>query len=486
MPGKLLHNLRGSGLFPLFRPFMMIVLPRLASSLRLFLVGTLALITVACSTVKYTVDDGRKVNETLLANLRLLGHGERALRPAIVRSAALQDPECSQQWEVPFSVATSYEWETDDKVAWVRALQVDERLTVVAATVESGLQPGDKIVEIKGFRKEDANKMLAELAELRDDGEPFPVKTAAGRTVTVKPFRVCRGYARLAPPVTPGYQDFHWLMSIHPLEIFVPQLTPDEALWMVLWTQGLSEEGGARMKTFHYSKEIVSTLFEIASLATGLNAAAQAAKVAVNQAAQTAAAAAAKSAGEAAAKQVLQEAARSIAEQASRDYLQKVGEEVAKSVGRQMSNVLTDTFMARVGLSVSSLSWVATTVFDKADRWTYDRIGRLGGDPLAGATLHQKLLDRGLIRNAFVLDEERLTRFASLARQTQREEMLAAVLKGASLEVFALKLTDLPSASDEGGAAAMYLESDEVTVAAAGEGGLIDALLRMPLESGAD
>ena len=53
--------------------------------------------------MKYTVDDGRKVNETLLANLRLMGHGERALRPAIVRSAALKDPGCSRQWELPRS-----------------------------------------------------------------------------------------------------------------------------------------------------------------------------------------------------------------------------------------------------------------------------------------------------------------------------------------------------------------------------------------------
>ncbi len=453
-------------------------------------VALVSLFLGACSTVQYTVDDGRKVNETLLANLRALGHGERALRPAIARSAALNDPDCSRQWELPISVATSFEWEEDDRVAWVRALQVDERLTVVAAAPDAGLAVGDKIVEIQGYKKKDSNKMLAELASLRDDGDPFPVKTAAGKTVTLKPFQVCRGYTRLAPPVTPGYQDFHWLMSVHPLDIFRPQITPDEALWMVLWTQGLSEEGGARMKAYHYSKEIVSTLFEVASLATGLNAAAQAAKVAVNQAAQAAAAAATKAAGEAAAKAAIEEAARKLAEQAAQDYVKKVGEEVAKSVGRQAGNVLRDTFMARVGMSVSSLSWVATTAFDDADRWAWDRIGKIGGDPLAGATLHQKLLDQGLVSNAFVLDEERLVRYSTLARQTQREEMLAAVLKGASLEAFALKLTDLPSASDEGAGLAMLSESDEAVpsapAGATGSGGLIDAMLRMPLETGQD
>lgn len=453
-------------------------------------VALASLLLGACGTVRYTLDDGRKVNETLLANLRALGHGERALRPAIARSAALGDPDCSRQWELPISVATSYEWEEDDRVAWVRALQVDERLTVVAATPDSGFAPGDKIVEIDGYKRRDSNKMLAELASLRDDGKAFPVRTAAGKTLTLKPFQVCRGYTRLAPPVTPGYQDFHWLMSVHPLDIFRPQITPDEALWMVLWTQGLSEEGGARMKTYHYGKEIVTTLFEIASLATGLNAAAEAAKVAVNQAAQAAAAAATKAAGEAAAKAALEEAARKLAEQAAQDYVKKVGEEVAKSVGRQAGNVLRDTFMARVGMSVSSLSWVATTAFDDADRWAWDRIGKLGGDPLAGATLHQKLLDQGLIANAFVLDEERLVRYSTLARQTQREDMLAAVLKGASLEAFALRLTDLPSASDEGAGLAMISESDQASAAvpppSAAGGGLIDAMLRMPLETGQD
>ena len=453
-------------------------------------VALASLLLGACGTVRYTLDDGRKVNETLLANLRALGHGERALRPAIARSAALGDPDCSRQWELPISVATSYEWEEDDRVAWVRALQVDERLTVVAATLDSGFAPGDKIVEIDGYKRRDSNKMLAELASLRDDGKAFPVRTAAGKTLTLKPFQVCRGYTRLAPPVTPGYQDFHWLMSVHPLDIFRPQITPDEALWMVLWTQGLSEEGGARMKTYHYGKEIVTTLFEIASLATGLNAAAEAAKVAVNQAAQAAAAAATKAAGEAAAKAALEEAARKLAEQAAQDYVRKVGEEVAKSVGRQAGNVLRDTFMARVGMSVSSLSWVATTAFDDADRWAWDRIGKLGGDPLAGATLHQKLLDQGLIANAFVLDEERLVRYSTLARQTQREDMLAALLKGASLEAFALRLTDLPSASDEGAGLAMISESDQASAAvpppSAAGGGLIDAMLRMPLETGQD
>ena len=449
------------------------------------LAGVLALLLSACSSMKYTVDDGRKVDEALLANLRLLGHGERALRPAIVRAAQLKDPDCSQQWDLPFSVATSYEWPENDRVAWVRALQVDERLTVVATSPGLALEPGDKLVELNGYRRDNANKMLLELAELRDNGKPFTVRTASGRQVPITPLQVCRGYTRLAPPLTPGYQDFHWLMSVQPLEVFEPRLSEDEALWVVLWSQGLSEEGGGRMKTFHYTKEVVSTLFELATLATGLNAAAQAAKVAVNQAAQTAAAAAAKSASEAAAKQALQEAARQIAEQAAQDYAQRVGQEVAKAVGRQATNALTTTFMGRVGMSVSSLSWVATTAFDDADRWAFDRMLRLGRDPLAGASLHQKLLDLGKVSSVFVLDPERLQHYGGLATQAQRRDLFTALLKGESLEAFSLQLGDLPSQMEETSQAGMALASDadEVRPARSPGGGLVDALLHMPLES---
>lgn len=55
---------------------------------------------VGCAAPKYTVDDGRPVNEELLGHIRTYGAGEKALRPAIARSAALQDPVCDIQWEL--------------------------------------------------------------------------------------------------------------------------------------------------------------------------------------------------------------------------------------------------------------------------------------------------------------------------------------------------------------------------------------------------
>ena len=92
--------------------------------LALFVSGLLAAAAPA-RPLLVTVDDGRAVNEELLGNIRSYGAGERALRPAIARSAELKDPDCATQWELPFSVATSYNWNKDDRVAWVRALGVD-------------------------------------------------------------------------------------------------------------------------------------------------------------------------------------------------------------------------------------------------------------------------------------------------------------------------------------------------------------------------
>jgi len=173
----------------------------------------LCLLLAACAAPKYTVDYGRKVDETLLANIRHFGAGEQSLRPAIVRSAGLKDPECDRQWELPFAVATSYGWAENDRVAWVRGLQVDERLTVVAAAPNSPLNLGEKLQAIAGQKEENSEKMLALLAERRDAGKPFFVTLSNGAQRGVTPFEVCRGYTRRAPPNTPEVQDYHWLQS---------------------------------------------------------------------------------------------------------------------------------------------------------------------------------------------------------------------------------------------------------------------------------
>jgi len=192
------------------------------------------LLLTACAAPKYTVDDGRKVDETLLGHIRSYGAGEQALRPAISRSAALQDPECETQWELQFSVASSDAWSADDRVAWLRGLGVDERLTVVGVANNAPVQLRDKLQEIDGYSRDDAEKMLLELVDRRDARRPFDVKLSTGKVVRIEPFKVCRGYTRLAPPNSPQTQDYHWLLSVHPLEVAQANMTPDEALWTVL------------------------------------------------------------------------------------------------------------------------------------------------------------------------------------------------------------------------------------------------------------
>ena len=146
-------------------------------------IALLVSLLAACSAPKYTVDDGRKIDEVLLANIRNYGSGEKAIRSGIGRTSALKDPDCDTQWELPFSVESSYRKSDNDKVAWVRALGVDERLTVVGSASGSPLKVGDKIKEVDGYGKEDTEKMALKLADKRDSGKPFKVKLFDGNTV---------------------------------------------------------------------------------------------------------------------------------------------------------------------------------------------------------------------------------------------------------------------------------------------------------------
>lgn len=401
-----------------------------------------------CSTT-YTVDDGSPVDEKLFANINLYGRGERLLRPAIERSGQLTDVkqrDCSTQWEIPFSVASSYDLDRPVRIAWVRALQVDERLSVISATPESGLTPGDKIVELDGYGRSNTTKMLTKLEALREDGDPFVVKTAQGKEIQIKPFKVCRGYTRLSPPDKPFAQDFHWLKSVHALEIFNAGVTPDEALWMVLWTQGLSEEGGLRMKTFHYTKETVLTALDIATYAVAIGGIAQAGKAAANQVMTSAGEAMTKAASDQIARQALESAGKEAAKAAAREYVQRGAEEFGKAVVKQTGVVVAESFATRVGFSISMLSRVATTAFDEADLWAYNRMPSLGADSLAGATLHRKLVDQNLIFNAFSLDEERMTGLVDAAKGKQLDEAMKAAFIGLT-PAASLEVAEMPEAS---------------------------------------
>lgn len=387
-----------------------------------------SLLLAAC-TPKYTIDDGRKVNETLLNNIRLYGAGEKTLRPSIARSSQLKDQDCSTQWELPFAVATSYDLDEDDRVAWVRALQVDERLTVVSALPDSGLTPGDKITSLDGYSRDNSFKMLEQLAALKEYGSPFPITTASGQQINITPFSVCRGYVRLAPPQQPNKQDFHWLEMTHPLEVMVPELSPDEALWIVLWSQGLSEEAGGRMKTYHYGKKLVGKLLDLATLASGVSAAGQAAKAVSSQAINAAASSASQAASQQLAQRMLEQAGRNAAQAAAKEY----GEQLAKSAGKAMASqggtLLQEGLSQRLGFfALSGVSLVAMTALDQADRWAFQRMPRLQADPLAVVSLHRKLTEQGLVNNPFALDRERAEQLLEANKETEYHAQLTAQL----------------------------------------------------------
>ncbi len=440
--------------------------------MRLLLIVLLALLTGCASGPKFTVDDGRQVDETLLAGMRAYGAGERLIRPAIARSAALKDKECDKQWELPFAVATSAGWAENDRVAWVRALQVDERLTVIAVTQDSPLPMGTRLNHVAGQNSDDGEKLLEWLADARDNGKPFTVGTTGGKAVQIKPFEVCRGYTRFAPPNTPQLQDYHWLLSLHPLEVTAAEPTPDEALWMVLWTQGLSEEGGARMKTYHYALKIGGTLYNLATLASGVKAAALAADAAIS-AAKTAAANVASEI----LKQQLIEQGKALAAQKIRDGLVDAAQQLTR---QQVVNVMQAAAANRG--SLSGISRIAATAFERADAWAFTRMAALGAPPLAGFSLHQKLIERRLAQNAFLFDADRLAALNKVAAARGFEAEVVALLGGFKADSLLREIGAMPLASARG---SFSFESADDPGANRFSRGLVDAMLEMPAESGA-
>lgn len=428
-----------------------------------------ALLAGGCATRQYTVDDGRPVNETLLKDLRAYGQAEQALRPAIVRSAALKDPDCATQWEIPFTVASSEAWSADDRVAWMRALKVDERLTVISAMPGTNLKPGDRIVGLDGYRSDNAQKMSEELVALRDRGRPFSLELSDRRLVIVTPLKVCRGYARVAPPNTPQLQDYHWLMSLHALDLGRLPLTEDEALWVVLWTQGLSEEGALRMKAYHYTTATASTLYSLFSLYSGMGAAAAAANAAI-EAARSAATTVASDL----IRQQLMDQARSYALSRIQEGLTDAARKLLTS---QAVSVMQQAAANRGALG--GISRVAVTVFDQADRWAWSRSRQLGANPLAGFTLHQKLLEAGLVDTAFVLDGERLSGLTAQADQDGLGGAVTAALNGLRVADIEQEIAAMPLAS----APSAFSYEDPSDTDNPFAHGLIEGALSLPLES---
>lgn len=329
-----------------------------------------------CAT-KLTTDDGRQLDSQLLVGVRSYGAAATALRPAIVRSATLNDPSCSHQYELPFEAASSYGIDdVDTRVAWVRALGVTEHLTVIASDPSSGLGAGEVIARVDGYKSRNKQKMFSRLIEARDRGEPFSLELASGHTVMISPVRVCRGHVLVASPSEPAVQRYHWTASVHPLEVFHRPLTADEALWIVLWTQGLSEVGGARMKAYAFMMGGLKWATVLA-LGVGTSSAAASARGA-------AAAAGTSSAAHVAAVQLAGQAA----------------------------SLMTRSAANRA--SLSGISSIAAGVFQRADKWAVERMRKLGRNPRAGLSLHDKLVAQGAAENAFLFDRPRMERMRRL------------------------------------------------------------------------
>lgn len=344
------------------------------------------------------------------------GRAVTVVRPAIVRSAALNDPDCSNQYELPFAVLTSYGVKSEDaKVAWVRSLGVNESLSIIAADASSGVVVGDVVTEVAGYSSSNTFKLLNELVDVRDSGRLFKLKLASGREVSITPLKLCRGHVVVAPPSTVAAQSYHWAAVTHPQSVFNTSLTPDEAAWVVLWTQGLSEEGGARMKTYSY---IVGGLKWGGMIAIG---------VATNGAAFAASGAAA--AGGASVAVI-------------------VGNAAAITLAGQATNMLVSAAANKA--SLSGVNGIASGVFDKADKWTFDNMRKLGMNARAGMTLHEKMVQQGTAANAFALDEERLTKMRILVAALPLEAKTAAIETPPStaVEVFSVSASSENETAD--------------------------------------
>lgn len=362
----------------------------------------LALLMTGCAATKFTVDDGSPVDEKLLSDIRTYDRAEKLIRPTIKQTTSRQFEDCSTDYDLPFGVASSDELPHMEKIAWARGAGVDERVTVISVVPGSELAVGDHLVSIGEYRDNDADDMLERLEDLRDGGRPFEVITDTGKTVIITPMEVCRGLFAIAPPAKPEAQSYHWLKAEHPLSVFSQEVTPDEVMWMVLWTQGLSEEAGMRMKFYDYGLSFVKTAVTVASIASGVGAVANAAQAA---AASVAASEATKQAASAVASQI----GKVAAEQAAnivRDKVLAAVKEVAKAQAQEIAlNTMKASAMFKS--SLSGISWVASTGFYMADKWAFDRMKVMGADPMAAFTLHFKLASHGLADSAFIFDEER-------------------------------------------------------------------------------
>jgi hypothetical protein len=229
--------------------------------------------------------------------------------------------------------------------------------------------------------------------------------------------KVCRGHVAVAPPFAAAMQTYHWSAVVHPQDVFHQLLTPDEAAWVVLWTQGLSETGGARMKTYSV---VVGTVKWTAVIALSV----------ASGGAMAAAGSAAIASG----------AGVGVA----------FGQMAAISAVNKVAVALTGAAANRAELS--GINGIAAGVFDKADHWAFENAKKLGVNPRAGLALHQKMVEQGSAKNAFALDEERLTKMhalvATLPQEPTTTKATTEAQTSAGVELFSVSSSSEIEAAD--------------------------------------
>jgi hypothetical protein len=224
------------------------------------------------------------------------------------------------------------------------------------------------------------------------------------------------------------------------------------------------------MKTYHYAIKIAGTLYNLATLASGVKAAAMAADAALSAAKNAAANVASDIL-----RQQLIEQGKALAAQRIRDGLA----DAAQQISRQQVLNLMQAAAANRG-SLGGISRIAATVFERADAWAFARMAALGAPPLAGFTLHQKLVERSLYANAFLFDADRLAALNKLAAARGFEAEVTAILGGFRADTLLAEIGAMPLASVQ---ARFSFDSADDPGAGRFSRGLVDAMLELPTES---
>ena len=217
---------------------------------------------------------------------------------------------------------------------------------------------------------------------------------------------------------------------------------------------------------------MAGALYNLFTIASGIQGAAAAASAAVATAQQAASAMATE-----VLKQQLIEQARSAATNRMRDEAVSVARKLTQA---QVANALQQAAANRGALS--GVAWVASTVFEKADAWAYQRMEQLKADPLSAFTLHQKLIEKGLTANSMALDSDRLIALNKLAESRGLGGDVSAILQGMRPEDLQLEMAAMPLASAPNAFSYDAVDDPSQTQQPFARG-LVDGMLNMPAAS---